>query len=102
MLKIPTLAVGFAVLCAAPALADDIGRDIREVRKDRAEISDERREIAVDRARENEALRHGNVAGYFRSKVDENRDRRELRQEEAKLQRDRRDLHEDFEHRRHN
>ena len=101
MLKTVAVAIGSVLLLAAPALASDVSRDIREVRKDRAEINQERREIASDEARERNALRNGNVGAYFRAKADEARDRRELGREEAKLRHDRHELHEDFEHRRY-
>ncbi len=120
LMKTSALALACLALASLqPASADgyrsDIGRDIREVRQDRAavradeaRVAQERSDLAKARAREQNDLRHGNILGAIRDHRTEVREARELRAAEQKLAADRarlahdaRDLREDLEHRRH-
>jgi len=86
-LKTITLAAVLAATAAVPAFADR--DDSYRVRRDEAAVHHERAEIAADKARERNALAHGNFGAYITAERAEHRDERELRADRAKLSRDR-------------
>jgi hypothetical protein len=99
------------LLAAAPsAFADDIGRDIRDIRHDRADIRHDEAVLHADRAdrnydlgREVRAIEHGNLRAaerwdatrrYEQHQI--NAFKRDLRQDRWDLARDRADLRRDL------
>ena len=114
-----TLGAGLALASLQPASADtfrsDIGRDIREVRSDRAAVqadevrlAHERSELAKAQAREREDIRRGNLGAAIRDDrqvrheaSDVRAAQNKLAADRAKLNHDTRDLRRDVAQQRH-
>ena len=107
-----TLGAGLALATLQPASADtyrsDIGRDIREVRSDRAAIqadearlAHERSELAKARAREREDIRRGNLGAAIRDDRVARHEASEVRAAQNKLAADRAKLNHDTRDLRH-
>ena len=87
MRRIAYLTIALAGLMAAPiamapARADDVHQDRRDVRQDE-------HQLRRDEARERHEMREGDVAGAARAERQEQRDQTQLRRDEHDLARDR-------------
>lgn len=109
---IASASAALLLIGASTASASDIGRDVRDIRHDRADIHrdyvklrDERRERNYDLKREFRAIEHGNFRAAERwdarrrqEQRDVNAIKRDLRRDQIDLAKDRADLRRDLRH----
>lgn len=92
---IGSLAATLLLAGASSAFAGDIGRDIRDIRRDEAKLREERAERNYDLRREFRAIEHGNLRAAERWDARRRQEQREINDINRDLRRDRADLRRD-------
>ena len=93
---IGSLTAALLLAGASSAFAGDIGRDIRDIRRDETKLREERAERNYDLRREFRAIEHGNLRAAERWDARRRQEQREINGINRDVRRDRADLRRDL------